>query len=357
MGKLKEIREKRVKFHSENDPILIAGPCSAETREQVLESAHLLAKNGLSFFRAGIWKPRTRPDSFEGVGEIGLSWLQEAKKQYGIRPATEVANARHVELALAYDIDLVWIGARTSVNPFAVQEIADALKGTHIPVMVKNPINPDLELWIGALERMQRAGIEKVMACHRGFNVYGHSVYRNAPLWEIPVELKRRMPEIPLLCDPSHIAGKREYISSIVTKAVNIGYEGLMIESHPNPDQAWSDPKQQLKPADLLQLLDQLEFKKRYSDNAEFINELNYLRDEVTQVDARLLNLLGERMEVSRRIGALKKENNVAFYESNRWNQIIEFVKENSQNLHLNEEFALKLFSLLHMESIDIQGE
>lgn len=338
-------------------PVLIAGPCSAETREQTLETARALAESGIAYFRAGIWKPRTNPGSFEGIGSEGLTWLQEVKELYGLKSTIEVANVRHVEEALEHGIDMLWIGARTTVNPFAVQEIADALAGVKIPVMVKNPVNPDLGLWTGAIERIQRAGIEEIMACHRGFNVYGKNRLRNMPLWEIPIELKRRFPDLPIICDPSHISGKREYIEEISRKAIDLGYEGLMIETHPTPDEAWSDAKQQLTPQSFLELISRLNFRRRNSDDIIFKTRISHLREEIDEIDARLMDLLANRMDISRKIGGIKKENNVAFFQHNRWNEIIESCKDNAGRLKLNEEFVMRLFSLIHLESIDIQGE
>lgn len=338
-------------------PLIIAGPCSAETEEQVLTTARALQHSGISYFRAGIWKPRTHPDSFEGVGEKGLPWLKRVREETGLLPAIEVANSQHVELALKYDIPMLWIGARSSVNPFTVQEIADALRGVDKPVMVKNPINPDLKLWIGAIERVRRAGVKAVYACHRGFNVYGQVQFRNAPLWEIPIDLKRKLPEIPIICDPSHISGKREYIPEVARKALDLGFEGLMIETHPNPGDAWSDPDQQLTPANLLRLLEALSFKSYTFDDDAYRNQLKYLRESIDQVDGHLMRLLKERMDISRQIGHLKQENNVAFYQYNRWNAIIESCRKMAEELGLHEDFVLKLFSLIHLESIDIQGE
>ncbi|MEM7038320.1 MAG: bifunctional 3-deoxy-7-phosphoheptulonate synthase/chorismate mutase type II [Bacteroidota bacterium] len=337
--------------------MIVAGPCSAETEAQVMQTAELLRDAGITYFRAGIWKPRTSPDSFEGVGEEGLRWLQRVRRETGLRTAIEVANARHVELALKHDVDLLWIGARSSVNPFTVQEIADALRGVDRPVVVKNPINPDLGLWKGALERVLRADVREVMACHRGFNVYGKSVLRNAPLWEIPIELKRQYPELPIICDPSHIAGKRAYIEDIARKALDLGYEGLMIETHPNPDEAWSDAAQQFTPADFKALMARLQFRQHSTDNPTYREQVALLRDEIDALDQKLIELLAERMDMSRRIGSLKQENNIAFYQHNRWTNIIETARELADELALNEEFVLKLFSLIHLESIDIQGE
>lgn len=337
--------------------VIIAGPCSAETEEQVMDTARQLADAGISFFRAGVWKPRTSPDSFEGVGHQALDWLRQVQRETGLRTAIEVANARHVEAALEAGIDLLWIGARTTVNPFTVQEIADALRGVKIPVMVKNPVNPDLELWKGALQRILRADVGQVLACHRGFNVYGKSLFRNEPLWEIPIELKRTMPDLPIICDPSHISGRRKYIPEIARKALNLGYEGLMIETHPNPDAAWSDAAQQLTPTAFKELLRHLQWRQLSTDNPSYKEQVAILRDAIDSTDADLLQLLADRMELSKRIGALKQDNNIAFYQHNRWNAIVEQVQQHAAKLQLDQDFVVKLFSLIHLESIDIQGE
>lgn len=337
--------------------LVIAGPCSAETEAQVMETAERLKGTEISFFRAGIWKPRTSPDSFEGIGEKGLEWLRNVRLEFGLRTAIEVANARHVELALQYDIDLLWIGARTSVNPFTVQEIADAMRGVKKPVMVKNPINPDLALWKGALERISRADVAEVVACHRGFNVYGNSLYRNAPLWEIPIELKRAYPDMTLICDPSHIGGKRRFIEDISRKALDLGYEGLMVETHPNPDAAWSDAAQQLTPEAFQEMMTRLRFRKHHTDHPGYTAVVNELREAIDDLDEKLLRLLAERMQIAHKIGQLKQANNIAFYQHNRWSGIIEHVRAAAQELGIHEDFAMKVFSLIHLESIDAQGE
>lgn len=338
-------------------PMIIAGPCSAETEEQVMATARGLKDQEISYFRAGIWKPRTRPGSFAGVGEEGLAWLKRVKDELGMKVTTEVANAQHVESALKAGVDLLWIGARTTANPFTVQEIADALTGVEVPVMVKNPINPDLDLWVGAIERIMRAGVKDVVTCHRGFNVYGKSKFRNQPLWEIPIEMRRRMPDLPMICDPSHICGTRDLLADISQKALDLGYEGLMIETHPDPDKAWSDAKQQITPNTLLELITNLRFKQHSTTNTEYLSRILHLRDEIDEADIRLLALLADRMEVSRQIGELKEENNLPFYAYDRWSEIIRNVSENAEVLGMSKEFVLKLFSLIHLESIDIQGE
>lgn len=345
------------KVSPRREHMLIAGPCSAETEKQVMETAAEIAHLNISWFRAGIWKPRTSPDSFEGVGSEALTWLSNVRKEYGILVTTEVANARHVEEALKHDIDLLWIGARSTVNPFTVQEIADALRGVEVDVMIKNPINPDVELWSGAIERVLRAGVKATMTCHRGFDVYGKSVYRNTPLWEIPIEIKRRFPDIPMICDPSHISGARPYIKPISQKALNLGYEGLMIETHQNPSEAWSDARQQLSPQQLEELMRELHFKQRETENTEYHNRIALLRDEMDEIDQKLLDLLSSRMETSKQIGELKTENNLPFYQYDRWSEIIKHCITHAEELGLNEDFVMKLFNLIHLESIDIQGE
>lgn len=343
--------------NGEQSHVIIAGPCSAETEAQVMDTARQLADAGISYFRAGVWKPRTSPDSFEGVGTEALAWLKRVQTEVGLRTAVEVANARHVEAVLEAGVDLLWIGARTTVNPFTVQEIADALRGVKVPVMVKNPVNPDLKLWKGGIERILRADVGQVMACHRGFDVYGKSLFRNEPLWEIPIELKRLLPEIPIICDPSHITGRRKYIPEIARKALNLGYEGLMIETHPNPDEAWSDAAQQLTPTAFKELLRHLQWRQHTTDNPSYKEQVAILRDAIDITDADLLQLIADRMELSKRIGSLKQENNIAFYQHNRWNAIVEQVQQHASKLNLDQEFIMKLFSLIHLESIDIQGE
>jgi chorismate mutase len=356
---LKEYAIPQMKQQEEDDSshLVIAGPCSAETEDQLMETARQLQGTGITWFRAGIWKPRTSPDSFEGVGAKGLTWLKRVRQELGMHTAVEVANARHAELALENEVDLLWIGARTSVNPFTVQEIADALRGVKRHVMVKNPINPDLKLWQGALERILRADTESVMACHRGFNVYRKSFYRNAPLWELPIELKRNFPDIPLICDPSHIGGKRHLIEDISRKALNLGYEGLMVETHPTPDEAWSDAAQQLTPKAFTEMMARLRFRRHSVDDPGYHEEVARLRDSIDDVDTRLMDLLAERMGLSRAIGTLKEQNNVAFYQHNRWSGIIEHVRHAAEEMGLSEEYVLKLFSIIHLESIDMQGE
>jgi chorismate mutase len=339
-------------------PLIISGPCSAESREQVMSTAKELAETGLvKVFRAGLWKPRTRPDSFEGIGAIGLKWLQAVKAATGMLISVEVANAEHIELSLKHNIDILWIGARTTGNPFSVQEIAEALKGIDIPVMVKNPVNPDIGLWLGALERINHAGIRKLIAIHRGFYAYNSSPYRNAPIWEIPIELMRICPELPVICDPSHIAGNNLLIENISQKALDLEMAGLMIETHINPPKALSDPNQQITPAELKELISKLVIRNHYPENSEFSNMLERLRSEIDAVDAELIHLLSKRMRIVEQIGNYKKENNITILQIKRWNNIVRESLELGETLGLNKEFLVKLFRVIHEESIQKQTE
>ena len=336
-------------------PLVIAGPCSAETEDQVLKIAHELKYSDVSIFRAGIWKPRTRPGGFEGVGEIGLKWLQKAKAQTGLLMAIEVANAAHVKLALEHDIDVLWIGARTTVNPFAVQEIADALAGTDKIVMVKNPVNPDLALWIGGIERLYNAGIKKLGVIHRGFSTYEKTKYRNIPEWQIAIELQSRFPDLPLICDPSHITGQRDMILEVSQQALDLNYNGLMIETHVDPDKAWSDAAQQVTPAVLKQIFEDLKVKKVTTEDDDFNTKMIKLRANIDIADSKLLELLGNRMKVAEQIGALKKEKNVSVLQNKRWNEILGKMILDGEGKGLSEEFILKLFKAIHQESISHQ--
>lgn len=336
-------------------PLVIAGPCSAETEEQVLKIAHELKDSDVSIYRAGIWKPRTRPGGFEGVGAIGLKWLQKAKAETGLLMATEVANATHIKLALEHDIDVLWIGARTTVNPFAVQEIADALQNTDKIVLVKNPVNPDLALWIGGVERLYNAGIKKLGVIHRGFSTYEKTKYRNIPEWQIAIELQSRFPDLPLICDPSHITGKRNMIQEVSQQALDLNYDGLIIETHIDPDNAWSDASQQVTPTVLKQICEDLKVKKMTSEEDGFNNEMAKLRASIDIADTKILEVLGKRMEISNQIGALKKANNVAVLQNKRWNEILEKMVVEGEQRGLSEEFVLKLFKAIHQESITHQ--
>lgn len=338
-----------------NKPFVIAGPCSAETEEQVLKIAHQLKNSQVSIFRAGIWKPRTRPGGFEGIGEIGLKWLQKVKKETGILLAIEVANANHVKLAIEHDVDVLWIGARTTVNPFLVQEIADALQNTDKIILVKNPINPDLSLWIGAIERLQNANIKKLGIIHRGFSTYEKSKYRNIPEWQIAIDMQNRFPEIPFFCDPSHITGNRDLIQEVSQQALDLSYDGLMIETHFDPDNAWSDAKQQVTPTVLKQILTDLIVRNTSSNEVDFNSKLVHLRANIDIADSKLLEIIGNRMKISEQIALLKKEKNIAILQNKRWNEILEKMIQEGKQMGLNEEFIIKFFKAIHQESITHQ--
>ena len=332
-------------------PIIIAGPCSAESREQVLNTATELAKNGVKVFRAGIWKPRTKPGGFEGVGTVGLPWLKEVKQKTGMLVATEVATAAHVFEAIKAGIDLLWIGARTAANPFAMQELADALKGTDIPVLVKNPVNPDLELWIGALERLVNAGVNNVGVILRGFSTYDQKLYRNLPLWHIPIELRRRYPNITMFCDPSHIGGKRELIAPISQQAMDLKFDGLMVESHCNPDEALSDARQQITP----QILDFTLKMLVLRENVQTTENISVLRKQIDEIDEQLLAILAKRNRISREIGTYKKENNMPVLQTGRYNEILEKRAAMGEAMNLDKEFVFAIMKAIHEESVRIQ--
>lgn len=336
-------------------PLVIAGPCSAETEEQVLAIARELKDTDVNYFRAGIWKPRTRPGNFEGVGAIGLKWLQKARKETGLKMAIEVANKTHVDLALEHDIDMLWIGARSTVSPFIVQEIADALRGTDKIVLVKNPVNPDLSLWLGAVERLHKAGIEKLGAIHRGFSTYEKSKYRNIPEWQLAIELQTRFPDLPLINDPSHITGKRDLVFDIAQTALDLNFDGLMIETHCDPENAWSDAAQQVTPIKLVQMMRDLRIRKETDEEAEYLNDLSNLRAQIDVLDNQLIDMLGKRMKVSDAIGLLKKKRNVAVLQTTRWNTILGKMILEGEERGLSEEFVLKLFKAIHQESINHQ--
>ena len=335
-----------------NRPFCIAGPCSAETEEQVMAVAHGLAPLGIDLFRAGVWKPRTRPGAFEGVGAAALPWLRRVKQETGLRTTIEVANANQVYEALKHGVDVLWIGARTTVNPFSVQEIADALRGVDVPVLVKNPVNPDLDLWMGAIERIQQAGVTRIGAIHRGFSAYAKSRFRNAPYWEIPIELRRRMPELPLICDNSHICGNREDLLEVAQQALDLNYDGLMTEVHPAPDTAWSDAKQQITPFTYGELLSRLIVRRESTDNAEFLEHIENLRHKIDEVDLELLNLLGRRMRFAEDIGRYKQRNNISILQTTRWNEILEKGFAQGQQRGLSDDFVEKFLSAIHQESI-----
>jgi chorismate mutase len=337
-------------------PFLISGPCSAETEEQVMETAIQLAQiKEVSVFRAGIWKPRTRPNSFEGVGIEGLKWLRDVKKETGLLVGTEVANEKHVYEALKYGIDMLWIGARTSVNPFTVQEISDALNGVDVMVLVKNPINPDLELWIGAIERVAKAGITRLGAIHRGFSTYEKTIYRNQPNWQLPIELRRRIPELPIICDPSHISGSRQYLYEISQKAMDLNFDGLMLESHIDPDKALSDAAQQLTPNDLKELLSRLILRSPVTSDPRLLDILGELRQQIDVFDDTLIDILEKRMKVAETIGQYKKENNITILQTTRWDEIIRKVMITGQAKGLSSEVIDTIFKAIHQESINHQ--
>jgi len=336
-------------------PLVIAGPCSAETEEQVLDIAHQLKDTDVNYYRAGIWKPRTRPGMFEGVGALGLKWLQKVKAETGLKTATEVANRAHVELALEHDIDLLWIGARSTVSPFIVQEIADALQGTDKVVLVKNPVNPDLALWLGAIERLYTADIHKLGVIHRGFSTYEKTKYRNNPEWQLAIELQTKFPDLPLINDPSHITGKRDMIFDVSQAALDLNFDGLMIETHNDPDKAWSDASQQVTPKVLVQIMKDLKIRKESDPEAEYNSNLNNLRAQIDVVDNQIIDLLGKRMKAADGIGALKKQKNVAVLQSKRWNEILGKMVLQGEEKGLSEEFVLKMFKAIHQESINHQ--
>lgn len=339
-------------------PLIIAGPCSAESESQVLSTARQLAKiPNVRIFRAGVWKPRTRPNGFEGVGVEGLRWLQKMKAETGLYTAIEVANTFHVDEALKHDIDYLWIGARTSVNPFSVQEIANALKGVDIPVLVKNPVNPDVNAWIGALERVSQAGIKKLMAVHRGFSTYEKTPYRNAPKWEIPIELKRQMPEIPIISDPSHIGGNRKSIAELSQKAMDLAMDGLMIECHMNPDVALSDASQQITPDALEEILKNLKIRKPEGNGLNDQHTLEILREEMDSADYALLEAIGKRIEITRKLGNYKKNHNMTILQVNRWKQVLEDRLHQAQHLGLDEKLVKDIYQILHNQSVKIQSE
>ncbi|WP_407528282.1 chorismate mutase [Lacibacter sp. MH-610] len=337
-------------------PLIISGPCSAETEEQLVATAQrLAATEKVDLLRAGIWKPRTKPGMFEGIGAKGLPWLQKAKAVTGLPTTVEVATGKQVQDALTFDVDVLWIGARTTVNPFSVQEIADALRGVDIPVLIKNPINPDLELWSGAVERVARAGIKNIGLIHRGFSSYGNTEYRNAPMWHLAIEMKRRNPELLLINDPSHICGRRDILQETAQKAIDLDFDGLMIESHIDPDNAWSDAKQQITPERLGEMMGKIVWRKEDAASAEFHAALEKLRQQINQLDDELMQILGQRMKIAEQIGTYKKENNITILQTNRWNEILERAFKEGERKGLSKEFITRYFDAVHMESINHQ--
>ncbi len=332
-------------------PQIIAGPCSAETEGQVLSTAKELAANGVKIFRSGIWKPRTKPGGFEGIGKEGLQWLRRVKQETGMLVGTEVATAEHVYQALKAGIDLLWVGARTTANPFAVQEVADALRGADVPVLVKNPVSPDLELWIGGMERIYNAGIRRIGAIHRGFSTYDKTIYRNQPQWAIPIELRRRMPELPIFCDPSHIGGSRDLIKPISQQAMDLGFNGLIVESHCNPTEAWSDAAQQLCPADFVAMLKELVIR----EGSTSTEDLNDLRKQIDELDGALLELLSKRMRVSREIGTYKKEHDMPILQTGRYEEILDRRTNDAVVMKMDEKFVKTILKAIHEESVQQQ--
>src|SRR5918995_1993275 len=351
-----ESQKKTVQEVWTKRPLIISGPCSAETEEQVIETATRLAKTGkIDALRAGIWKPRTRPGSFEGVGTKGLPWLQQAKKLTGLPTAVEVATGKQVEDALHFDVDILWLGARTTVNPFSVQEVADALKGVDVPVLIKNPINPDLDLWTGAVERAAKAGITQIGLIHRGFSSYGNTEYRNAPMWHLAIEMKRRNPGMMLINDPSHICGRRDILLDVAQKAIDLDFDGLMIESHIDPDNAWSDAKQQVTPEKLAEMLGTIVWRKEDINSEAYHQALEKLRQQINHLDDELLQLLGQRMKIADKIGEFKRNNNITILQTNRWNEILQRAFKEGDKIGLSKEFITKYFDAVHMESINHQ--
>lgn len=349
-----ELELERLNLPSDNErPFVIAGPCSAETEEQVMDTARQLAMKGCHNFRAGVWKPRTKPGGFEGNGEKALPWMKRVKDETHMLVATEVATPEHVELALKYDIDILWIGARTTANPFAMQALADALKGVDVPVFVKNPVNPDLELWIGAMERLYQAGVRRMAAIHRGFSSFEQKIYRNAPMWQIPIELHRRIPELPIICDPSHIGGKRELVAPLCQQAMDLGFDGLIVECHCDPDKAWSDARQQVTPEVLDYILGLLVVRDEHVQ----VEDIQKLRKQIDSIDNQLMELLAKRMQVCREIGHYKKEHNITVLQASRYNEILEKRGVQGTLTGMSPEFVAKVFESIHEESVRQQVE
>ncbi len=348
--KFKPLFQKEIKR-----PIVIAGPCSAETEEQVMKTAKALAKQKVDLFRAGIWKPRTRPNSFEGVGTEGLKWLRNVKAETGLKTTTEVANARHVYESLKFGIDVLWIGARTTVNPFSVQEIANALEGVDVPVLIKNPINPDLNLWIGAVERIYKAGIRKIGVIHRGFSSFGDIQYRNTPRWQIPIELMQRFPGLTFICDNSHICGKPDMLQQVAQKAMDLNFHGIMTEVHLDPKNAWSDAKQQIMPKTFEQLVKSLVLRKETTNDEDFLENIEDMRHQIDEIDNELLNLLGKRMQIADGIGLYKKKKNIAILQPARWSEILEHAVKKGAKKGLSKAFISSILKAIHQESINHQ--
>lgn len=339
-------------------PLIISGPCSAETREQLIDTGLQLAVTGrVDVMRAGIWKPRTRPGSFEGIGVKGLPWLQEVKKRTGLPVTVEVATARHIDEALNFEVDILWIGARSTVNPASIQELASALRGVDVPVLIKNPMNPDIELWMGALERIANAGVKNIGLIHRGFSTFGNTEYRNPPMWHIAIEMKRRNPDLIMICDPTHISGRREIIQRVAQKAIDLNFDGLMIESHVNPDMAWTDSYQQVTPSVLKSILDSIVWRREKTEQVSFNSVLEKLRDQIDLIDDELFELLSRRMRVAEQIGLYKRDNEITILQKGRWNEILEKRKVIGKLRGLSDNFVDKYLTAIHMESISHQNK
>lgn len=344
-------------FHRHKRPVFIAGPCSAETEEQVLATAHALAGKGVDLFRAGIWKPRTRPGAFEGVGSPGLAWLQRVKKETGLNVCTEVANAQHVQECLKSGVDVFWIGARTTVNPFFMQEIADALQGSDVPVLVKNPVNPDYKLWVGAIERLYKAGLRRIGAIHRGFSTYGDSKYRNVPRWQMPIDLAQEFPDLELICDISHICGRRDILAETAQKALDLNFDGLMVEVHPSPDAAWSDAAQQITPERFGDMTAALLRRATSSDDPDFLEQIENYRCRIDDLDEEIIYLIAQRMQLVREIGSVKKEKNVAILQPERWRALAEACRRRAEKNELSREFTNLFLEAIHQEGINQQEQ
>ncbi|MBK7939803.1 MAG: bifunctional 3-deoxy-7-phosphoheptulonate synthase/chorismate mutase type II [Lewinellaceae bacterium] len=344
-------------FPRHKRPVFIAGPCSAETEEQVLATAHALAGKGVDLFRAGIWKPRTRPGAFEGVGSPGLAWLKRVKKETGLNVCTEVANAQHVQECLKSGVDVFWIGARTTVNPFFMQEIADALQGSDVPILVKNPVNPDYKLWVGAIERLYKAGLRRIAAVHRGFSTYGDSKYRNVPRWQMPIDLAQEFPDLELICDISHICGRRDILAETAQKALDLNFDGLMVEVHPSPDAAWSDAAQQITPERFGDMTAALLRRSTTSNDPDFLEQIENYRCRIDDLDEEIIYLIAQRMQLVREIGSVKKEKNVAILQPERWRALAEACRRRAEKNELSREFTNLFLEAIHQEGINQQEQ
>lgn len=344
-------------FNAEKRPVLIAGPCSAETEEQVLKTAHGLKDKNLDLFRAGIWKPRTRPGAFEGIGVQGLSWLKRVKEETGLRTTTEVATGQHVYECMKYGIDVLWIGARTTVNPFSVQEIADALAGSDIPVMVKNPVNPDYKLWVGAIERLYKAGLRRIAAIHRGFSTYGDSKYRNIPRWQMALDLMDEFPGLEVICDISHICGRRDILAETAQKAFDLNFDGLMVEVHPEPDAAWSDAAQQITPQRFGEMLSELNMRSRTSNDPDYLHQIENFRQQIDELDEEIIHLIAQRMQLVREIGYVKKDRNIAIFQPERWRALADACRTRAEKNELSREFITLFLEAIHQEGIEQQEQ